>query len=206
MKEKVTWKSWLSLTVLILMLSGLFKDASGPLKALDFLNLSGDFGAIFEEINFAGKGGTGAKEGFLVALTIVPSICFAVGVIDTLQSYGAFSAAEKLFTPILKPILGVPGAAGIAFVSSFTSSDVGSFMTRQLYQSHYITDDERTVFVAYQYAGSAVILNTINTQAVLLPIVVWPLGVILVFLIVMKIVGANLVRLYLRIRKGENSK
>ncbi|MFQ7235263.1 MAG: hypothetical protein ACLRPU_10350, partial [Enterococcus hulanensis] len=64
----------------------------------------------------------------------------------------------------------------------------------------------------YQYTASAVILNTINTQAVLLPIVVWPIGLIIVFLIVMKILGANLVRIILKIsnqkelRKWKKSK
>lgn len=199
-EEKVTWKSWLSLLLLMLTLSGIFKDTGGPLRAIDFLNLTGNFGVIGDGGTFAGVGGTGAREGFLVALTIVPSVCFAVGVIETLQSYGAFGAAEKLFTPILKPILGIPGAAGIAFVSSFTSSDVASIMTRELYQKKLLTDNERSIFVAYQYAGSAVILNTINTQAILLPIVVWPIGLIIVFLIVMKLIGANLVRLFLKLQ------
>ncbi len=47
-------------------------------------------------------------------------------------------------------------------------------MTKQLYEEGKITDDERSIFVAYQYAGSAVILNTINTQAPLLPFVLCP--------------------------------
>ncbi|MBX8937428.1 nucleoside recognition domain-containing protein [Enterococcus hulanensis] len=212
MEKKVTWKSWLSLFFLIVMLSGLFKDVQGPLKALDFLNLTGNFGTIFEEVNFQGQGGVGAREGVLVALTILPSVVFAVGLIETLQSFGAFNAAEKLFTPILRPILGIPGSAGIAFISSFTSSDVGSVMTKELFDNGQLSDDERSVFTSYQYTASAVILNTINTQAVLLPIVVWPIGLIIVFLIVMKILGANLVRIILKIsnqkelRKWKKSK
>lgn len=202
-KVEVTWKSWLSLFFLIIMLSGIFKDVNGPLKALDFLNLTGNFGTIFEDINFQGSGGTGAREGVLVALTILPSVVFAVGLIETLQSFGAFDAAERLFTPILRPILGIPGTAGIAFISSFTSSDVASIMTKELFDDKHISDDERSVFVAYQYTASAVILNTINTQAVLLPIVVWPIGLIIIFLVVMKLLGANLVRLYLKIFKNK---
>ncbi|MEG0686808.1 MAG: hypothetical protein RR425_05940, partial [Erysipelotrichales bacterium] len=55
-KDKLTWKAWLSLFMLIVLFSGVFKDFAGPLKAFDFLNLNGDFGKIYEEINFVGKG------------------------------------------------------------------------------------------------------------------------------------------------------
>ncbi|NJB08537.1 hypothetical protein GSQ22_22785, partial [Clostridioides difficile] len=97
--------------------------------------------------------------GFLFALTLIPTVCFAVGLIDVVESMGGMKAASKIFNPLLRPLLGIPGIAGIAFVSSFTSSDVASIMTKELFESGEITDDERTIFVAYQYAGSAVILN-----------------------------------------------
>lgn len=168
--NKVTWKGYLSLFVLIVLFSGVFKDSQGFLKALDFANLTGSFGTIADGVDFMGKGGTGAKDGFLFALTLIPTVCFAVGLIDVVESMGGMKAASKIFNPLLRPLLGIPGIAGIAFVSSFTSSDVASIMTKELFESGEITDDERTIFVAYQYAGSAVILNTINTQAPLLPI------------------------------------
>lgn len=43
-------------------------------------------------------------------------------------------------------------------------------MTRDLYEEGSITDDERTIFVAYQYAGSACINNTITGGAPLVAI------------------------------------
>ena len=152
-----------------------------------------------------GKGGAGAKDGFLFALTLIPTVCLAVGFVDVVESLGALKAAAKLFHPILRPLMGIPGTTGIAFVSSFTSSDVASFMTRELYDSGQITDDERSIFVAWQYAGSAVILNTINTQAPLLPIVVFALGPILLVEIFCKLLGANLIRLliWFRNKKGK---
>ena len=113
-------------------------------------------------------------------------------------------AASKIFNPLLRPLLGIPGIAGIAFVSSFTSSDVASIMTKELFESGEITDDERTIFVAYQYAGSAVILNTINTQAPLLPIALLALGPIILIEIFCKILGANLVRLIIGVRNKKN--
>ncbi|OJT79965.1 hypothetical protein BM531_05580, partial [Clostridioides difficile] len=149
-------------------------------------------------------GGTGAKDGFLFALTLIPTVCFAVGLIDVVESMGGMKAASKIFNPLLRPLLGIPGIAGIAFVSSFTSSDVASIMTKELFESGEITDDERTIFVAYQYAGSAVILNTINTQAPLLPIALLALGPIILIEIFCKILGANLVRLIIGVRNKKN--
>ncbi len=135
---------------------------------------------------------------------MIPTVCFAVGLIDVVESMGGMKAASKIFNPLLRPLLGIPGIAGIAFVSSFTSSDVASIMTKELFESGEITDDERTIFVAYQYAGSAVILNTINTQAPLLPIALLALGPIILIEIFCKILGANLVRLIIGVRNKKN--
>lgn len=199
--EKVSWKGWISLFVLIILFSGIFQKFEGPLAAFDFGNLCGKFGAIAEGINFQGKGGTGAREGFIFALTLIPTVCLAVGIISVVEEMGAMKAAAKVFNPLLRPMLGIPGICGIAFVSSFTSSDVGSFMTKQLFEDGLITDDERSIFVAYQYAGSAVILNTINTQAPLLPFSLLALGPLIVILFICKIFGANMLRLYLTIQR-----
>jgi len=198
--NKVTWKGYLSLFVLIVLFSGVFKDADNFLKAFDFANLTGSFGQIVDGVDFIGKGGTGAKDGFLFALTLVPTLALAVGIIDVVESMGAMKAAAKIFNPILKPLLGIPGTAGVAFVSSFTSSDVASIMTKELVESGDMTDDERTIFVAYQYAGSAVILNTINTQAPLLPIALMAVGPIILIEIFCKLLGANMIRLYIKIK------
>ncbi|MGI6129548.1 MAG: nucleoside recognition domain-containing protein [bacterium] len=199
-EERVTWKGWVALFILILMFSGLFENAEGPIRALDLSNLIGQFGTIGEGGNFRGAGGTGARDGFLFTLTLIPTTCLAVGLIDLVEHLGGLKAAAKLFNPILRPLLGIPGISGLAFVSSFTSSDIAAFMTKQLVDNGHMTDDERTVFVAYQYAGSAVILNTIGTQAALLPIVLLPVGPLIVILWICKIFGANLVRLIIKSR------
>lgn len=115
------------------------------------------------------------------------------------ESYGALKAAAKLFHPLLRPLLGIPGIAGLAFVSSFTSSDVGAFITKDMYEKGEITDDERTVFAAYQYAGSGTVNNTVAAGAALVPISVLPVGAIIGMIIIVKILGANLVRMYLKI-------
>lgn len=198
-ENKVTWKGWVSLFVLMTLFSGIFKDSEGILQAFDFANLAGKFGGIYEGINFVGKGGAGAREGFLFTLTLIPTVCLAVGLIDVVESMGAMDAAAKLFNPLLRPILGIPGIAGISFVASFTSSDIASFMTKELVENGDMTDDERTIYIAYQYAGSAVVLNTINTQAPLLPISLLAIGPIIIIEMICKILGANLVRFIIKI-------
>lgn len=40
-KEKIGIGAWISLVILILVLSGAFRTVDGPLKVLDFTNLSG---------------------------------------------------------------------------------------------------------------------------------------------------------------------
>lgn len=195
---KVTWKGWLSLAILIIAFSGIFTKADGPLRALDFQVLTGDFGLVAKGIIFTGKGGTGARDGFMFALTLFPTLMFALGCIQVAESLGALRAAEILFRPILRPFMGIPGASGLAFVSSFTSSDVAAVMTKGLAEDKMMTDEERTIFVAYQYAGSAPITNTFGTGAALLPITVLPVGIVIALIFVVKVIGANLVRLYLK--------
>ena len=167
---KVSWKGWLSLIILIISFSGIFAKDPGPLRALDFQVLTGEFGQVAKGIIFTGKGGVGAREGFMFALTLFPTLMFALGCINVAESMGALRAAEKVFRPILLPFMGIPGATGLAFVSSFTSSDVGAVMTKGLVEGKMMTDDERTIFVVYQYAGSAVFTNSFDTGAALLPI------------------------------------
>lgn len=201
---KVTWKGWLSLAILIISFSGIFAKVDGPLRALDFQVLTGGFGQVAKGVNFTGTGGTGARDGFMFALTLFPTLMFALGSIQVAESLGALRAAEVLFRPILRALMGIPGVSGLAFVSSFTSSDVASVMTKGLVEDDMMTDDERTIFVAYQYAGSAPITNTFGTGAALLPISVLPVGMIIALIIIVKIMGANLIRLYLKWHMAKN--
>ena len=178
-KREIT--GWVSLFTLIVMFSGLLKNHP-TLRALDFSYLLGTLGGI------------GTRQGFLVALTLVPSLMLSSGLIAVAQELGALEAAAKFFKPILKPIMGIPGVAGLAFVSSFTSSDIGAVMTKELYDDKYITDEERAIFVSYQYAASAVVTNTISAGGPLLSISLLPLGGIILIQLVVKIMGANIIR------------
>jgi nucleoside recognition membrane protein YjiH len=195
-EHNLTWRGWLSFAFIIVSFSGLLNN-TGVWSAIDFQTLIGNFGKIGDLGPFSGKGGTGAREGFLFGLTLVPTVMFALGLIRVVESLGALLAAEKLIRPILKPLMGVPGVTGLALVSSMTSSDVGSAMTKQLYDDGKLTDDERTTFVSYQYAASGTLTNTIDCGAPLLAITLLPVGAILVIELFVKILGANIVRFIL---------
>ena len=80
-------------------------------------------------------------------------------------------------------------------------------MTKDMYEDGTINDDERTIFAAYQYAGSGTINNTIGSGAALLPITLVPVGIILGIIILVKFMGANMVRFYLKwYHKREHTK
>lgn len=196
-EHKLTWRGWLSFAFIVISFSGIV--ASHPvLGAMDFQNLIGGFGKIGAADSFVGKGGTGARDGFMFGLTLIPTVMFALGMIRIVESQGALLAAEKLIRPVLRPLMGLPGVTGLAIVSSMTSTDVGTAMTKQLYEEGQLTDKERSIFVAYQYAASGVITNTFDCGAPLLSIAVLPIGLILAVEIFVKIVGANVVRFYLK--------
>lgn len=206
-KEKVGIGAWIALVVLIVILSGAFRTSDTPLKVLDFTNLSGSFGTIGDTgANFIGSGGAGAKDGFMAGLNLIPAVMLFCGLLGVFEQLGAFKASDILFRPLLRPILGIPGSTGVAFISSFTGSDVAAVMTRDLYENGSITDDERTVFVAYQYAGSACINNTITGGAPLLAICPVSLGAVIVIEFFCKLIGANVVRLILFLRSKKTRK
>ncbi len=196
---KLTWKSWLALIFLCIAFSGIFAKNPTALRAFDFTALLGKVGTIAGSKNtFLGAGGIGAREGLIFAITLIPTVMLALGLIQACEALGALRAAEKLFRPLLRPFLGIPGVAGLAFVSSFTSSDVGAVMSKDLVETGLMTDDERTIFVGYQYAGSGTIGNVSGAGAPLLAISVLPIGIIILLIVIVKIIGANLLRLYLK--------
>lgn len=194
-EHKLTWRGWLSFIFIALSFSGVLANA-GAFSAIDFQVLIGKFGKIGAD-SFTGKGGVGAREGFMFGLSLIPTVMFALGLIRVVESLGALLAAERLVRPILKPLMGLPGVCGLPLVSSMTSTDVGAALTKQMYENGQINDKERSIFVAYQYAASGVVTNTFDCGAPLLGIAVLPVGIILAVEIIVKIIGANIVRFYL---------
>ena len=100
-------------------------------------------------------------------------------------------------TPILRPLLGIPGVAGLAMVTSFQSTDAGAGMTRMLRETGCITENEKTVFCAFQFSAGGTVTNYLASGAALFSFVTVPIVLPLVLIFVLKIFGANLVRIYL---------
>ena len=193
--DKLTWRGWLSFIFIVISFSGVLANA-GIWSAFDFSVLIGEFGKI-GAATFTGKGGVGAREGFMFGITLLPTIMFALGLIRVVESLGALLAAERCIRPILRPLMGLPGYIGLALVSSMTSTDVGAAMTKALADDGKLTDNERSIFVAYQYAASGVVTNTFDCGAPLLAITALPVGIIIAVEIFVKILGANIIRFYL---------
>lgn len=152
---------------------------------------------------YKGTGGRGAMDGFLFAFGLIPTVMFALAMINVFEHYGALDAAKKLLTPILKPILGIPGSAALAFIGSLQSTDVGASLTRQLSDDKAMTENQRDTFLMFQFSAGAMITNFFGSGAVLFTLLLadgtaavpTTIGLCLVVIFAMKIVGANLFRI-----------
>lgn len=140
------WKvgpgAWISLVIVLLVFSGLLFKVEGMawLGAFDFTTLGGAFGTMKtpETNTFIGSGGISAKAGFLFALSLVPTVMLALGLLEIFTHYGAIRAAHKLLTPLLRPLLGIPGYTGLALITDLQSTDAGAALTKELYDSKKI--------------------------------------------------------------------
>ena len=199
-KVRVPWYGYAAFLVAVLMFSGLFSSADGPLKALDFNVLCGSFGNISADkaMNFRGAGGSGAKDGFIFALTLIPAVILALGLVNVIDGLGGLKAAEKIMTPILKPLLGVPGITALANIANIQSTDEAAGMVKELKDNDEITDKERSIIIAYQTSGSATITNYFSSGAAAFAFITAPIILPIIVIFVFKIVGANLMRLYLK--------
>ena len=159
-----------------------------------------------------GKGGSGAMDGFAFAVTLIPTVMFALAMVTVLEHYGALEAARKLLTPILRPLLGLPGSCGLALITSLQSTDGGAALTRQLKDAGEINEAETNIFCQFQYSADATITNFLSSGAVLFTLtaadgslaVPTSIGVCLGLILVMKVVIANVMRL-LMIRSAKKA-
>ncbi len=205
-QPKVTWVSYLLLFLAIVMFSGLLTKVSGAWQALDFNTLNGVFGTISgAKGNFVGSGGTGARGGFLFALGLAPAIILALGIVRIVDGYGGLIAAEKLISPLFKPLLGIPGICGLAFITSLQSTDGAAGMTKQLYEAGSITDKERTLFCQLQLSGDGTITNYFSSIAALFAVFTAPIVLPLAVIFICKCIGVTLLRLIMAMEKKEKT-
>lgn len=223
--RKVTIGSYIALAFAVVFFSGFMKSTEWY-GVLDFTTLNGSFGQVAYSVSetadgveaattsMRGKGGSGARDGFLFALTLIPTVMFALGMINVLEHYGALDAARKLLTPLLRPLLGIPGNSGLALIASLQSTDAGAAMTRQLKDEGHLTKRETDVFTMFQFTAGAAIVNFFSSGAVLFtltnldgsPAVTSSIGLAVIIMFAFKFVGANLFRIYLNITEGKEDK
>ena len=155
----------------------------------DFSVLNGSFGQLpganGATTSFRGAGGTGAKDGFLFALELAPSVILSLGIISITDGLGGLRAAQQLMTPVLKPLLGIPGICSLALIANLQNTDAAAGMTKELAQEGEITERDKVIFAAYQTSGSAIITNYFSSGVAVFAFlgtsVIVPLAVILVF-------------------------
>lgn len=206
---KTKWTDYIALAVAILFFSGIFMKVQGHawLGAFDFTTLGGKFGIIGGEgskLNFLGVKGEGARQGFIFALSLIPSIMLALGILEVLTEYGAIRAAHKLLTPLLYPIMRVPGRTGLALITDLQSTDAGAALTKELFDNKQVTLKELIIIAQWQYSGAGMISNYFSNGAALFGVLVLPLSIPLVCIFILKFLGAVLCRIALNtIYKGD---
>ena len=202
--NKVRISGYIALVLAIIFFSGLLKDAESFLKFFDFTNVLGSFGklgTISDDAgklasNFRGTGGTGVRDGWLFALTLTPAVMLALGVVKIVEDLDGLKAAQKLMTPLLRPLMGIPGICGLALVASLQSTDTGGAMTKELYDNGSINDKERLIFCSFQLTAGALLTNYLSSGAALFAFLDVPILVPLIVVIVFKLISTSIVRIY----------
>lgn len=197
-KLVVPWYGYIALLFAIIFFSGVMAKQAEWLTVFDFNTINGTFGVMKDaKANFQGQGGMGARDGFMFALSLVPSVMLALGIVEVIDHLGGLKAGQKLLTPIMRPLLGLPGIVGLALVTSMQSTDAGAGMTKMLRETDCINEKERTIFSAWQFSGGGTITNYLSIGAAVFSIITVPIALPLAVIFVLKCFGANVMRLYL---------
>jgi len=198
---KVTWVGYAAFFFAILLFSGIFSSSDGWLRVLDFNVLNGSFGKIEgldKAFTFRGAGGSGARDGFLFAIELIPAVILALGLVNVVDGLGGLKAAEKIMSPILRPLLGVPGVSALANIANMQSTDAAAGMVKELADNGDISDNERSIIISYQTSASAFITNYFSSGAAVFGFMLVPIIVPIIVMFIFKIIGANFMRLYLK--------
>lgn len=128
------------------------------------------------------------------------------GILEVLSFWHTGQAAQSLFSRMVRLLSGLPGSATVAMFVSLQSSDAGAAATRELHSRGELTDEERDVLAMWQFSSSGTLINVFSNGLALLPLIVVPLGNILLVIVAAKFLGANLLRLFLWTRKSKSLK
>jgi len=89
----------------------------------------------------------------------------ALGFVAIFEKYHALYAASRLLTPVLKPLIGIPGCCSISLIASTQSTDAGSSTAKFLRQDGLISHKELLIFAAFQFSAGAMITNFLSSFA-----------------------------------------
>lgn len=201
LSQKASFKAYCALLFAIVFFSGMLMSLNqfSWLSAFDFTTITGAFGTMKEPAknSFLGAGGKGAREGFLFGFYLIPAVMLALGTIEILNNYGALRAAQILLSPLLRPIMGVPGSTGVALVTDLQSTDTGAILTKQMYDEGVITEKERIIMISWQFSAAGTITNYFASGSALFAALTVPIIIPLLAIVVIKFIGANITRLLL---------
>lgn len=203
-KPKVRPIGYFALVLGIIFFSGLLANSESFIKFFDYTVLTGKFGILGEGVrNIKGSGGSGARDGFMYALTVWPSIILALGFINIIEGLDGLKAGQRLLNPLLRPVLGIPGWCGLALVSGLTAStDASSALTLDLVNNNLITKKELGIFSCFNFTASCFIGSSLTLAGTYVPFlneVGIPLVLVLIVGVTGKVISANLMRLYIKI-------
>lgn len=186
----------------IILFSGIFANADSWLRVFDFNTLNGSFGTITDAagkaLTFRGANGAGARDGFIFAITLIPAVILALGIVNVVDGLGGMRAAQRMMTPILKPLLGIPGATALANIANLQSTDAAAGMVKELYDNKEINDTERSITIMYQTSASATVTNYFGSGPAVFGFMVCPLILPILVMFAFKIISANMLRVYLK--------
>lgn len=215
-QEKPGLVAYLSFALAVVFFSGLMETTQWW-GVFDFTVVNGSFGQLVSNVtdkagelvtsttSFRGKGGSGAIDGFMFALTLVPAVMFSVAMIAVFEYYGAIKAAGYLLNFVLRPLLGLPGYTALALVASLQSTDAGAALTRALKDEGKLTETEVEVFATFQMTAGAAVGNFLSSGIVVftlvnadnLPAVPATIGLCLGVILLGKLFAANVMRILL---------
>lgn len=198
-KPQVSMIGYVALVFAIILFSGFLSKATGPITVFDFSTISGQFGSISAtgKSSFYGAGGFGAKDGFLYTLTLFPSVMLSLGLIAVIDHLGGLRAAQILITPILKPIMGVPGIGALAMITNLQSTDAAAVMIRELRETDQITEKDRIIYAMWMLSAGGTVVNFFAIGSAVFAVLQFPVFITLAVMIFFKFFGAVLMRMYL---------
>lgn len=208
-KPKVRPIGYIALVLGIIMFSGVMTNNPTFLKFWDYSNLTGKFGALGESVkNIQGSGGSGARDGFMYAMTVWPSISLALALINVIEGMDGLKAGQRLLNPLLKPLLGIPGWCSLALVAGLTAStDAGTVLTLDLVENDLVNERELSIFGCFNFVASGYIGSALTLAGTYVPYLnEYGIGLWLVLLVGVlgKFLAGNMMRLYITLTSRKN--